>query len=612
MCSPYVYRPLNDLRTGIRLLTLDHRQATPVQIQGTTIASQACSISGSIRHVSLDEEPSYKALSYAWGDLASPRYPILVDGCVMFVTHNLFQALRVLQTLPHISSLWIDAVCINQIDNEEKSMQVASMHSIFSQAEEVLIWLGPTADHSNELISLLINWAVKYESVLETEGFEFLGSRYLKKQQMQAFLISISDGFPADLWLQPVAEFIARPWWHRIWVMQELVLAKRAVIYCGDVVVDWNVMERAIEIFSYPADLPECNLNFFNFAIQIVRIAHLRRLRLDYLGRYRDWTPGLTWEELLSHVMWPYLPEASDERDRIYGLMAFLRGEDRNSIAVDYSTDSTLAKILFDVSRVVIGRTGPRCMVLCDDWERHVNGTSLPGLPSWAPNWLSGRGRKFHPWEDVYDAARGTTWTPKLLPISFANPRFRLRGVLVDHIVKVWSQYDIASTDGEISAPTLYDFRSWSSDIGSAVTNTADVDNLWWLAVMPTSTSVTDSERKQLLASSEVFLGIRGPPKSLSEQDCHRWHEEESEFYRKALKFHRQSSFVTSDGYLGLGSLSIQVGNRLAIFEGCSVPFILRQREDGDYHLVGPCYVLNTMVGEIMENNPNFQDIALL
>lgn len=612
MSPHYLYRPLYDSRTVTRLFTLDRLLTTPCGIQGTAATPHL--ISGSMSHVSLDEKPSYKALSYAWGNLASPRYPILVDGSIILVTQNLYQALREMQTVPNISTLWIDAVCINQIDDEEKGMQVPLMHDIFSQAEEVLIWLGPAADQSTEIISIFTDWASKYTAVLEVKGFNYLGSRYLEPQHLKDLLSAISDGFPADLWLQPVAKFIARSWWHRIWVLQELILAKRAVIHCGNVVIDWNVMERVIEMFSYPKDLPKCNTDSNEFAKQIIRVVHLRRLRLDYLGRYRDWTPGLSWEGLLEQIRWPYLPQATDERDRIYGLMALLNEEDRNGIKVDYSTGSTLIKILFHISCIVIGRTGPRCMVYCDDWQRHVyppEGLS-PGLPSWSPNWLSGKYAQFKAWEDVYDAARGTKWTPKLLSISFADPKLRLSGIMVDHIVRAWSKYALTSTDGGDLTPTLQDFRSWSSDIGSASTMTVDADNLWWLAVMPSKFPIPDSKREQLLAAYAVFSGIIEPNESLSDEERRKWCEEKSAVYRKALKFHEQTSFVTSKGHLGLGSLSVQVEDKLAIFEGCSVPFIIRQREDGDYHLIGPCYVLNMMDGETMEKIPEFQDITLV
>ena len=196
-------------------------------------------------------------------------------------------------------------------------------------------------------------------------------------------MIQITDGFPVAPWIQPVARLFARPWWHRVWVMQEVILAKRAIIHCGNVAVAWSDVERVIEMFSYP---DACNgLDVMALALQICQHAHLRRLHIDYLGRYRDWLPGLTWEELLGITCeWPFMPEATDERDRIYGLMGLLLEEDRVNVPVDYSSESTVARIAFDVSCVVIGRTGPRCMIYCNDARPRP-----ASLPTWAPNWYS-------------------------------------------------------------------------------------------------------------------------------------------------------------------------------------------------------------------------------
>jgi len=610
MSSAYTYQPLAKEPAEIRLLTLDHPPTPLREVHGEPKAQRQ--ISGSLGHVSLDERPSYKALSYAWGALASPRYPILVDGDTVMVTQNLHEALGLLQTLPRIPTLWIDAVSINQADDDEKRTQVPLMHRIYGEAEEVLIWLGPAADQSTEAIPLLVGWAHRFAAFLEEHGVDGV----YPDTPLRELMIQITDGFPVAPWIQPVASLFARPWWHRVWVMQEVILAKRAIIHCGDIAVAWSDVERVIEMFSYP---DACNgLDVMALALQICQHAHIRRLHLDYIGRYRDWLPGLTWEELLGITCdWPFMPKATDERDRIYGFMGLLLEEDRFNVPVDYSSESTVARIAFDVSCVVIGRTGPRCMIYCNDAR------SRPfGLPTWAPNWYSCQSGDFRAWNDIYDAAKGTTWTPRLISTSFAKPKLKLRGILVCHIGKILAKDARSSSD---SNPTLQSFQLWESDLASTLRKTADAgrvaaasfcDRLWWLAIMGIPSSgrwpVTDFERRQLLAAYEVFVGIRQPPNSLDIDKRHDWYERESVFYRRALKFDKYRTFVTSNGYPGLGQASVQVDDRVAIFQGCSVPFTIRQQEDGDYHLIGPSYVMGVMDGEAMENGPDLQEIVLV
>lgn len=346
--------------------------------------------------------------------------------------------------------------------------------------------------------------------------------------------------------------------------MQEVILAKRAIIHCGDIAVAWSDIERVIEMFLYPDGFD--GLEIMELANHICQFAHIRRFHLDYIGRYRDWVPGLTCEELLGITCdWPFMPKATDERDRIYGFMGLLLEEDRFNVPVDYPSESTMARIAFDVSRVVIGRIGRRCMTYCND------ACSRPfGLPTWAPNWYSCQSGDFRAWNDIYDAAKGTAWNPRLLSTSFAKPKLKLRGLLVCHIGKILTKDARSSSD---SNPTLQSFQLWESDFASALQKVADRENtgaatsfrdrLWWLAILGIPASgqwpVTNLERRQLLTAYEVFVGIRQPPNSWDINKRHEWYERESAFYRRALKFDKHRPFVTSNGYPGLGQASVQV-----------------------------------------------------
>ena len=79
--------------------------------------------------VSLDSSPVYQTLSYFWGDPKDSK-PILLEDCVFDVTSNLYDALRRLRRTNSIRVIWIDAICINQMDNDEKAQQVMLMKSI--------------------------------------------------------------------------------------------------------------------------------------------------------------------------------------------------------------------------------------------------------------------------------------------------------------------------------------------------------------------------------------------------------------------------------------------------------------------------------------------------
>jgi hypothetical protein len=98
-------------------------------------------ISCDLKVVSLDENPEFEALSYVWGD-PEDTSPVRLDSCALEVTKNLKAALRRLRKKECDRVIWIDQLCINQVDLEEKSKQVAFMPQIYKSCKEVFLWLG--------------------------------------------------------------------------------------------------------------------------------------------------------------------------------------------------------------------------------------------------------------------------------------------------------------------------------------------------------------------------------------------------------------------------------------------------------------------------------------
>ncbi|KAF1960665.1 hypothetical protein CC80DRAFT_387660, partial [Byssothecium circinans] len=118
-----------------------------------------------ISHVSLGQTPPYLALSYTWGD-SSQTGIILVGGAFFQVGKNLEIALAHLTKDEEPLTLWIDALCIDQTDNVEKSEQVQQMQHIYSRAASVINWLGPAADYSD----VAMDWIQQYGSLAHKFG----------------------------------------------------------------------------------------------------------------------------------------------------------------------------------------------------------------------------------------------------------------------------------------------------------------------------------------------------------------------------------------------------------------------------------------------------------
>lgn len=170
----------------------------------------------STRGVSLEQaaQDGYSALSYAWGPPTQPHVSITVNDADVRIGQQLLRALEHLRDPDQPRALWVDALCINQIDAEEKTAQLPLMGRIYSDAATVEIWLGTAVDedgaHDDE-------WAMRAISS---------GDR--KAQDTTPFLWAMSRN-------------LRRPWFSRLWVLQELVLAApRAVrVRVGGAAASW-------------------------------------------------------------------------------------------------------------------------------------------------------------------------------------------------------------------------------------------------------------------------------------------------------------------------------------------------------------------------------------
>ncbi|KAH6699918.1 heterokaryon incompatibility protein-domain-containing protein, partial [Leptodontidium sp. MPI-SDFR-AT-0119] len=151
----------------------------------------------------------YEALSYTWGGSDKPR-SISIDKQNLDVTENLHAALLRLRDRSLERVLWIDAICINQENLKEQGQQVRLMAKIYSKATRVLVWLGETAENSDTAL--------------------------------ERMRIAADNGSPDSLddktIQQAILALLQRPWFQRIWVLQEVAAARHILIMCGSTGID--------------------------------------------------------------------------------------------------------------------------------------------------------------------------------------------------------------------------------------------------------------------------------------------------------------------------------------------------------------------------------------
>lgn len=251
MNRTFDYEPLSGRNDSIRVLTL-----LPARLKGSQNVP-ACLL----HQVRLSSSPRYTTISYVWGDLQEQRV-VLVNGKVARVTQNLYDALIALRLPSKCRIIWVDALCINQQDDQEKGRQVDLMSIIYRRSSYAIGWLGPadaTSNRALEYLDLLgdpaylcLQFGPAFLSHLWEDFFRLQSPPELRKpfDELQAILADSFFSFEilaqwllekfSDLFkpsgraqLEGIDSILTRPFWSRIWIFQEVSLPDKMVFVCG-------------------------------------------------------------------------------------------------------------------------------------------------------------------------------------------------------------------------------------------------------------------------------------------------------------------------------------------------------------------------------------------
>ncbi|KAK4494826.1 hypothetical protein PRZ48_014182 [Zasmidium cellare] len=217
------HQPLDDTRQQIRLLRFtNHDKEEP-----------ACELS----KVDISSAPPYAAISYTWGSPQDQRR-IAINGKSFDVWQNCHYALT--QIAPHLQGglgyFWLDSICINQNDLDEKALQVEMMADIYTRAEAVLSCVGPHADDSEIVLPFVKDMArwIRLQPP-ENRYSQPLATDYMSELQSR-------DGeYDQEFGRKSTAAYIAfgnREYWSRMWIVQEARLAKKCTLFCGSDSID--------------------------------------------------------------------------------------------------------------------------------------------------------------------------------------------------------------------------------------------------------------------------------------------------------------------------------------------------------------------------------------
>ncbi|KAE9375132.1 HET-domain-containing protein [Stipitochalara longipes BDJ] len=209
--EPYEYLSITD-SDGIRLIVLQPSPDKAVPVHCSIIHTTLC-------RAQEDIYEHYTALSYVWGD-ANDTASISVDGRFLQVTKNLECALRYLRDEKRVLRVWADGVCINQQDNGEKGKQVQQMGQLYEIAHHTVIFLGE-CDAATEAV--LIKMLDCYKN-----GVMYPSS---------------------DEGIKALKQILARPWFYRIWILQELIMSHDPKLQLGSIRFPWRTLSHLQALF---------------------------------------------------------------------------------------------------------------------------------------------------------------------------------------------------------------------------------------------------------------------------------------------------------------------------------------------------------------------------
>ena len=340
-------------------------------------------------------EDDYEALSYSWGD-GPEQHEIICDRRVLKVRSNLYHALQQLRLRTRTRRLWVDAICINQEDLQEKSEQVAIMTTIFRGALHGVVWLGEDSAPSEmrrcfnffEQVAAVIpyhNYYQRNNTLKEVDNIalDVLGSKPVRSKGGVFF----EGGCPRIL-----SDFFSRSWFRRRWIVRELFSNPRAVVLCGQQSIGWGTMAKATARFFDLDPRWFDHSNVSNTISKSVRdslgpATHLiRPPKLQASMNVMNKGSPFYESNVEERSLIPYLEafadfECRDDRDRVFGLLSL--GSSTFEPNYRLSVEEVYKRFAAHTVTTPHGATH----WLLQSAAVRLRFSTTSSLPSWVPDW---------------------------------------------------------------------------------------------------------------------------------------------------------------------------------------------------------------------------------
>jgi hypothetical protein len=373
----YTYIPLEPWQT--RILRL-HSSKFSQQLSADLLVATVCDIED-LLVVSTGTTVEYTALSYSWGrpELCET---LICDERKMPISRSNAAALIALRSPTEPTYVWIDAICINQKNDQEKSAQVARMLNIYQKAQSVTVWLGEPDAGSLLAFACVHELSKLQEEMLKLEQTTHVPFCYDQLRSISQALLSLYD----------------RLWLRRTWIRQEIYGARRLAIYCGLQQISWDQFTEAadlIKTISTGALMKDGDdvLEFQDHGIGRLLTEAARNAKLPPSGVKPP-------RDLVEVLLQARYFEASEPKDTFYAILGMCdvvaygdakaqrRQDFKGAVLVDYK--KSLVAVYQDATSCILHRKGEPHM-MANLWHSYKRGPlRAEGLPSWAVDWRTG------------------------------------------------------------------------------------------------------------------------------------------------------------------------------------------------------------------------------
>ncbi|CAI6095947.1 unnamed protein product [Clonostachys chloroleuca] len=546
--------------------------------------------------VDLDNiEKPYEAISYQWGSPKVSKTPISISGKEVFISATLTDILMRLRFHDRVRIVWADALCINQGDHAERQQQVGLMRRVYSQASRVVICLGAQKALAKESLS-----AVKS---LTSIWLRFQNSPSATLNKNHGILDKKYRSAVGQSTMKSILQIFQDSYWTRLWVVQEVVSSRLAVVQWGDEEISWTLVGLAAVLIRNQESLWQrftsseasevAVLGLLNaYLMYRLPSANFRGSSMSFLDVLRL-TRRFNVTVLLDRIYAVLgLPSQQTEAGKVFITPNYRILREGLYTRVFYWVTATHETPLEILSTV-----------------RHIKRID-PGFPTWIPQWHIDPIRSIagsHHKSMKFNASANCPPNPLFQVNWKLDERSLMLEGLILGVIKssakplpaelppkaTWGARQLAEHNAQLEEWARNHLSSEPKKMALSLTLTAGQD--WYGSIIKEGVDY-EQHLKGFLDWACTQNWMSSPYNGLTAgQGSLR-----AERYAQAMRnvCHGRKAFTATDCSMGLGPDVLRPGDLVCVLFGGPVPYILRPFRGNEYHFVGECFVPGHMDGE--------------